>query len=299
MEKNKPSVLVTGASGFLGSHIARTFEENGYRVLSIDLLSMEVDGPNFTALLRGEKPQVLVHAAGGASVPFSMENPREDFASGPNLLSRLLETLRVNSPKTRVIFLSSAAVYGDPTQLPVSESAEIQPISPYGYHKVMSEMVCTTYSKLYGVPTAIARIFSAYGEGLHKQVLWDLCSRLIVEPAVLSLKGTGMESRDFLHAQDVSRGILAIATHGSFEADIYNLASGKETPIREIAELLIAEFGEKSALEFDGIQPDGNPKNWRADITKLSALNFSPAVNLEQGVKDYVKWFMELPEVKS
>ncbi|MEO6052651.1 MAG: NAD-dependent epimerase/dehydratase family protein, partial [Chthoniobacterales bacterium] len=179
----------------------------------------------------------------------------------------------------------------EPAQLPVCETFETLPLSAYGFHKHMSEVLCRSYSQLYAVPTAIARIFSAYGEGLRKQVLWDLCSRLAAEPSTLTLKGNGLESRDFIHAKDVSRGILAIATQGKFDADIYNLASGKETPIRHLAELLVKEFGEKTVLEFDGIQPDGNPKNWQADITRLCALNFSPDVKLTQGVRDYVKWF--------
>ncbi|MEO6846651.1 MAG: NAD-dependent epimerase/dehydratase family protein [Chthoniobacterales bacterium] len=292
------SVLVTGATGFLGSHIAQVFENSGREVFRIDrqsstsgALVMDLESVDFKSVLKTEQPDLIIHAAGGASVPFSMQNPNVDFLAGPALLASVLESVRVTSPKSRVIFLSSAAIYGNPAKLPIVESDEVHPISAYGFHKRMSELLCQEYSQLYGVQTACARIFSAYGSGLRKQVLWDLSSRLSAQPEKLSLKGSGTETRDFVHAKDVADAIFLIAEKGRFNADIYNVASGNETAIRTLSELLINAFGEKTQLAFDGISSQGDPQNWRADISKLSALGFSPKVNFENGVNDYVSWF--------
>ena len=122
----------------------------------------------------------------------------------------------------RLLLVSSAAVYGDPERLPVSEDAPLAPISPYGRHRAEAEEVALQS----GAPVVIARVFSAYGEGLRRQVLWDVAQRALVGGPV-ELSGTGEETRDFVHARDVAAAISAIAQRSAFDGEIVNVATGR------------------------------------------------------------------------
>jgi UDP-glucose 4-epimerase len=190
---------------------------------------------------------------------------------------------------SRLIYLSSAAVYGNPEKLPIQETQSFNPISPYGFHKLMSEQLCMEFFKIYNLPTASARIFSAYGPGLRRQVLWDICQKALTQPA-LKLLGTGEESRDFIHGRDVAKAIYLLAEKAPCQAEVYNLANGVETTIRELAELVLDKIGQPIPLEFDGSIRVGNPVNWQADINRLTQLGFAPEVPLERGINIYAQW---------
>jgi UDP-glucose 4-epimerase len=156
----------------------------------------------------------------------------------------------------------------------------------------MSERVCLEFAQLFGIGTASLRIFSAYGPGLRRQVLWDICNK-VRAAAQLLLQGTGNESRDFIHAIDVARALEHVAEHAAFAGEAYNLASGQETTIAELVGLVLQRLAPGLQARFDGVLPPGTPRNWCADISKLANLGFVPRVSLEQGVDDYVRWFQQ------
>jgi UDP-glucose 4-epimerase len=218
-----------------------------------------------------------------------MEDPAADFRDNAVLTFELLETLRTLAPHCRLLFLSSAAVYGNPSSLPVAETHRTAPLSPYGYHKLQCELLCEEFTRIYGVPTTIVRIFSAYGPGLRRQVVWDICERAFTE-SDLTLHGTGRESRDFIHASDIARALHLLAEKGGAEADVYNLASGEETTIASLADLLLSALLREARPIFDGRATPGNPLCWRADIGKIGALGFKPAITLEQGLRGVAAW---------
>ena len=214
------AVIITGAGGFLGIFTARHLASVGWKVIGVgdktpppDLLPLfsrfcqwPLPDCRFSDLVREIRPELCVHCAGYASVPGSFLNPEEDFTFGPSLTFNLLEQFRRYSPLTSFIFLSSAAVYGNPKTLPINEHLDLQPTSPYGYHKMMAETICEEYAILFGIRTAILRIFSAYGSGLRRQVVWDICKNM-TQCQELVLQGTGKESRDFVHAFDIALAI--------------------------------------------------------------------------------------------
>jgi UDP-glucose 4-epimerase len=218
-----------------------------------------------------------------------MEDPAADFQGNAVLTFELLEALRTTAPGCRFLLLSSAAVYGDPAQLPVSEDHPLRPLSPYGYHKRQAELLCEEFSRIYALPTASVRIFSAYGPGLRRQVVWDICEKVLTTGRLV-LRGTGGESRDFIHAADIARALRLLADSAPCTGEIYNLASGRETTITELATLLLAALGVEARPEFDQLATTGNPLNWRADISKISALGFQPTVTLEQGLRATATW---------
>ncbi len=295
------TALIVGVAGFLGRYAAREFIRLGWRVVGLDIVppengphgiiyfQMPLPSPELATLLRAESPQVCINAAGRASVPLSMENPADDFRDNAVLTFELLEALRRDAPHCRFLFLSSAAVYGNPMSLPVSESHAIMPLSPYGYHKRQGELLCEEFSKIYAVPTASLRLFSAYGPGLRRQVIWDMCERVFVTGA-LQLRGTGEESRDFIHAADVARALAMLATDAPCGGEIYNIASGREVSIAELAALVLAELGTDIVAQFDGAETPGQPRNWRADTARAASLGFTTSVVLEQGLSGVAAW---------
>jgi UDP-glucose 4-epimerase len=250
---------------------------------------LRLPDPHLCDEVKKTTPTLCIHCAGGASVAQSLKEPLTDFEAGPTVTSQLLETLRQHAPECRVIFLSSAAVYGNPSALPVDETKPAMPISPYGFHKWQSEILCREFAEVFGMHTASVRIFSAYGPGLRRQVLWDICRQLLRD-GTLQLRGTGNETRDFVHAHDIARAVLTVADYAPFTGEVYNLASGCETSIRQLAKLAAAALAVAIEPSFDGIIPRGDPVRWRADIRKLQSLGFVPEMPLEEGVKTYAQW---------
>jgi UDP-glucose 4-epimerase len=294
--------LITGAGGFLGQAIAQHFGALGWEVIGLgrranpspelagmDWVLMELPDPLLITLLREQQPDLLIHAASNALVGRSLDYPLDDFEQSVRVWAHTLEALRQAAPECRSILLSSAAVYGNPEQLPVGENAHIAPISPYGCHKRMCEDISAYYQRLYGLQTCVARIFSAYGPGLRRQVVWDIC-RKAIEQQVVELMGTGEETRDFIHAVDVAQALGILAERGDFQAGVYNIASGESTMIASVAEQVVAALGKPVPIRFSGQRREGDPLFWRADIGRLTSLGFSPGINFSAGLRDVVAW---------
>ncbi|MDZ8068392.1 MAG: SDR family oxidoreductase [Nostoc sp. DedQUE08] len=297
------SVLVTGVAGFIGRYVARYFSEQGWSVIGVDnsppenaplhnltaYHRLKLPDPSLNNLLKEYSPNICIHCAGRASVGLSIIEPDVDFQSNTALTFEILNALRINAPRCRFIFLSSAAIYGNPESLPIGETQRCNPISPYGFHKLQSEQLCLEFSKVYDLPTASVRIFSAYGPGLRRQVLWDICRQAIYQP-IVKLQGTGKESRDFIHVLDIAKALLLVATSAPMQGETYNFASGREVTISELAEMVFKSLDYKGSVEFDGMVPVGTPINWQADVTKLGSLGITDFLSLERGVRVYANW---------
>jgi UDP-glucose 4-epimerase len=297
------TLLITGVAGFIGRYVARYFSEQGWSVIGTDNSSpenvplanlsayhrLQLPDPLLSHLLQQYSPQVCIHCAGRASVGLSVSDPAADFYSNTALTFELLNALRLNAPSCRFIFLSSAAVYGNPQSLPVSETQPPTPLSPYGFHKWQCEQLCLEFAQIYGMSTASVRIFSAYGPGLRRQVLWDICYQAITQKQ-LKLQGTGNESRDFIHAWDIAKALMVVANSAALQGESYNLGSGREATISELASLILNALDYLIVPKFDGLVPLGNPLNWQADMSKIEQLGFTPSVSLEQGIVNFSTW---------
>lgn len=297
------TVLITGAAGFLGTHVARDFSTHGWRVIGVDAAAPEdvrtapdwsyvrlcLPAGEIAGILRDAAPDACVHCAGKASVASSMEDPAGDFRSNAVLTFELLDALRQFAPQCRFLLLSSAAVYGNPQRLPVAEDQPAAPLSPYGFHKHQAELLVQEFANVYGLPALAVRIFSAYGPGLRRQVIWEICER-IIRTGSLTLGGTGEETRDFIHAADVAAGLRVLAERAPAKGEVYNLATGRETSIAGLAGILIGALGRKLRPVFDGRTRRGDPRNWRADISRIQALGFHPVLALEDGLAEVARW---------
>jgi len=300
------NAIVTGSNGFLGSYIAEEFSRNSWAVTGIDRrpVSQEagfdqpkqiyhiqsvVPSSSFDEILLSQQPEILIHAAGPSSVSDSIKNPVHDFEGSVRFLFNVLDALRRCSPKTRLIFLSSAAVYGNPTSLPISETAPRNPISPYGFHKMICEKLIEEFFSAYKIKSCSARIFSSYGPGQKKMVLWDIGQKALKGTPV-TLYGTGNETRDLIHATDLSRCIRLIAENGSFLAESYNVGNGIEITINMLAKKMIHSLGTNNALVFNQKVRMGDPCRWCADISKIRALGYRSTISLAEGLHGYAEW---------
>ena len=219
-----------------------------------------------------------------------MTHPLSDFESNTLDTMRVLDTIRRQDKTCRYLHISSAAVYGNPVKLPVHEDDKKKPLSPYGWNKLMAEQVCLEYHTVYGIATAAIRPFSVYGNRLRKQLLWDICSKLSQADSI-ELFGTGNESRDFIHINDLMLLVQCIVDKAPFTGNVFNAASGTETTIKQIAVLFEAFHNSKKKIQFSGELRKGDPLNWCADITAVQQLGFAPTVSLPEGISDYIKWF--------
>lgn len=300
-------VLVTGASGFLGTYVAEACSAVGYRVLGADIraprqatgwLDFSVgscEATDWESFVEGRQLRIVFHLAGTASVIDSVHDPYVDFATSVPGTVRLLSYLAKNQLRTHFVFFSSAAVYGDPVHLPVTENTPSVPLSPYGIHKASSEFLLREYVRVYNLRVSVLRVFSAFGAGLRKQFFWDLGTRiyaaLLTGQNEVMLHGTGKESRDFVNATDVARAALFVANRANGdEFEVFNVASGTETTIAEAASLLLQHMDVQIGLRFNGIVRPGDPLNWRADVTKLAATGFCCNTTFNNGVHQVAQW---------
>lgn len=293
------TAVVIGGAGFLGTHICNRLHESQWKVLSVGrgtnrlnfIEHEEVTLPNdrLLAIIDEHRPSLCVHCAGRASVALSVTDPFGDFQANSVLTAAVLDTIRRFQPECVFLTISSASVYGNPERLPIREEDSLAPVSSYGYHKYIEELLCREYATLHGIRTASLRVFSAYGRGLQRQVVWDVATKAAnVNSGQIVLRGTGSESRDFIHAQDVAQAVELIVKKAPLQGEAYNIATGVEVPIRQLARELLELAGSKAELCFDGISPSGYAHRWHADTLRLQQLGFRNEVSFADGLAEVI-----------
>lgn len=293
-------ILIVGSRGFIGGHCLDFFRKE-HEVWGCDVIldystpnyiSIDAVDSDFQNLFQQIKFDVCINCSGAASVPFSLEKPFNDFKLNTLNVFKMLEAIRMYAPDCKFMTMSSAAVYGNPKTLPIRECDQRVPVSPYGTHKVMAEMICEEYSRFWGVKTCCLRIFSAYGPGLKKQLFWDMYNKVRTMPNLI-LWGTGKESRDFIYVKDLVRIIDLIIKKDSFEGSIYNAANGEQRRISEVAEIFVKILGTDTKISFNNEVRKGDPLNWEADISGITQLGYVQNYTLEKGIQEYVNWLNE------
>jgi UDP-glucose 4-epimerase len=282
-------VLITGCHGFVGGSVGGRAARAGHEVLGVgrssqppagwpgryvpgDILSLDLSG------VVGEfAPEVVLHAAGTASVGGSIESPLDDLRAGVLTWANTLDGVRRSGLRPLVLFPSSAAVYGDPARLPVDEAAPINPVSPYGFHKAACELLAREYADCYGLRVIVCRLFSVFGPGQRRLLVWELYRQFKSPTQTVWLQGTGRESRDYLHVDDVADAILRLATPRTAWAEpgqwhAINVASGAETRVLDVASQVRDLIAPGREVRCRGDERPGDPPHWRADVTRLRSL---------------------------
>jgi UDP-glucose 4-epimerase len=297
------TALVTGAHGFVGRHVAAALAASGVHVTGIGhgswtrdewrrwgLDEWHVADVSVESLTTyAGTPDLVFHCAGSGSVAFSMSHPAQDFNRTVGSTLAVLEYLRLQCPQARLVMPSSAGVYGVAERMPIATGATLRPVSPYGVHKQMAEELCQSYARHFGIRSARVRLFSVFGVGIRKQLLWDACNKLRRGPATFA--GSGQETRDWLHVADAARLMLAAAEHASTDCPVANGGTGRAVSIREVVELIAARLGGGAAAAFSGQLRPGDPTHYQADIAGALAWGWLPQRDFVAEVKAYVDWF--------
>jgi UDP-glucose 4-epimerase len=296
-------VLVTGGAGFIGYHLCSklsTLTEDCtiYDNLSSGTMQNVKDVPNakfvkgdildLKTLCEQPKQDLIYHLAAQVVVGYSMENPLADFETNAKGTLYVLEKARKDDAK--VVFASSAAVYGNPTVFPTPESYGFHPFSCYGLSKVVGEQYCQMYKEQYGLEVVITRFANVYGLRCHG-VIHDFLDKLANNPDKLEMLGTGQNCRDFVHVSDVVAALIQLGERKDVNSEVYNLGLGKTTSILELADLILQILNLKGRTK---ITTTGT--SWQGDVTKIwfditkakKELGWTPKVTLEESIKEVI-----------
>jgi UDP-glucose 4-epimerase len=270
----RPLVAVTGGAGFIGSHTVDLLVAKGCRVVvlddfstgkranlaasatSIDVLTVDISHGIFAALAPFTAThgpvERIVHLAAQVSVIHSIANPLTDMRVNYGGTLEVLEYARAHAVK-KVVFASSAAVYGDVTEFPVDENAVCHPVSPYGTHKLASEHALHYYSQVHGVPTTALRFFNVYGPRQDPSSPYSGVISIFADRANagrdLTIFGDGEQTRDFVYVGDVVRAVVGAALTDGADRAVMNVGTGSEISVNELARTIVELTGGKSVIK--------------------------------------------------
>jgi UDP-glucose 4-epimerase len=214
----------------------------------------------------------------------------QDYGRTVTTMLDVLEFARLHSPKSMIVYPSSAAVYGTVDRIPITEDFPSHAVSPYGVHKRMAEELCVSYGRHFGIAAATVRFFSVYGEGLRKQLLWEACNK--IRRNDLSFFGTGRELRDWVHVDDAASLLFAIARKAASGCPVVNGATGVGVTVREVLKELLAALGAGGEPRFTGAARPGDPDQYVADVGAAQELfSWQHSVPWQSGIRRYADWF--------
>jgi len=291
------NVLITGSAGFTGKYLLETLAKNPeYNVLGLDIIpdenphSQVCDIRNYRELEKAalnHKPQVIAHLAAQAYIPRSFSDPIED--AEVNIIGTINAVRLAKRFEAKLIYLSSAAVYGRPQTLPISEEHSTKPISPYGLSKLTGE----EYIRLLLPPGryVIFRPSSIYGiqkgkrHGPVNSLVYSIVRRGFCE-----VTGSGEQTRDFIHVSDVARAVK-LAINGKLSG-VYNLGTGVEHSINQLIALIRRILNRKFEVKY---LPEMNGEIYRSwlNVEKLRQAGFEAKIRLEEGLREVIKYELE------
>jgi len=295
--------LVTGGGGFIGSHLAdRLVDECTVTVYDNFSTGTEANVPQEASIIRADireseplqtavaEADVVFHEAAQVSVAQSIAEPTESHGVNIDPILTILEAAR--DTDTRVIFASSAAIYGHPQSIPIDESHPKKPTSPYGLEKLTADQYCRLYYDRYDVETVSLRYFNAYGPrqqgGDYSGVISIFRDQALADTEI-TIEGDGTQTRDFVHVDDIIEANLLAATCHEATGEAFNIGTGDSIEIRELA----ATIHEVTNSNADIVHVDpreGDIDHSEADIQKArNVLGFEPTYSVTDGLEAYLE----------
>ena len=293
-------VLVTGGGGFIGSHLVRRLVSLGGHVVSLGGNRDDVEVVDGARYIFGDisrdtletvefVPQTVFHLAGGASVAASVADPPDDFLKTVSSTVLLLDFLRCHWPLAQLIYVSSAAIYGEAAHKKASHDLVCLPLSPYGVHKRLVESLLLDHARMYRTRSAILRPFSVYGPGLRKQLLWDAMHK--ASRGVFEFFGSGNELRDWVYVLDLVECLLRVNDLASTAVPVLNAGTCRATSVRDVLTELFGVAGVNHEPIFLGQPKVGDPERLVAEDSAEALLGPLFRTPLLVGLSAYVNWY--------
>jgi len=297
-------VFVTGATGFLGSHLVERLTRDGAAVGVLVRGNPDriVNELNRLSVVQGDlshpfsisDASTVFHLAAVTHVGRALEDPRQTFETNTGGTITVLEAVRRSSSVERLVFVSTAHVYGTPRYVPIDEEHPLHAREPYAASKLAAETFVSAYSSAYGIPIAIARLFNTYGPRQNPDFVLPSIIKQALTQDTLTM-GNLTPTRDFTFVDDVIEALLLLANAGD---GIYNVASGVEVSVEElvtrVAEILgkhLTVSSQRAQRRSTGVEIE---RMW-ADIARIKALGWEPHVNLIEGLTKTIAWYRDHP----
>jgi UDP-glucuronate 4-epimerase len=312
------TILVTGAAGFIGYHVAKALLDRGERVLGLDNLSpyydpalkqarlarLEGKGFSFQRLDIARRDEVadfgrrhpeidrIVHLAAQAGVRHSLEHPFDYVDANVTGHLTMLELGRHLPRLENLVYASSSSVYGGNTQLPFSTSDRTDdPVSLYAATKKAGEMMAVAYARLFGIKATGLRFFTVYGPWGRPDMSVFLFTKAILEGRSIQVFNNGDMRRDFTFIDDIVQGVLASLDRPAPGHRVYNLGNNRAEPLLRFIEVIEKAAGRKAVVELKPMQK-GDVKETFADIEDATRdLGFKPTTPIDIGVPRFVDWY--------
>ncbi|HEY4619408.1 MAG TPA: GDP-mannose 4,6-dehydratase [Nitrospirota bacterium] len=312
------NILITGAAGFIGSHLSERLLQEGSRIICLDNLDTFYDpqmkrenlkpllaNNNFTMIegdirdlklltdiFEGNRIDIIVHIAARAGVRPSIKEPLLYYDVNVRGTTNLLEMAK-NYHIKKFIFASSSSVYGENKKVPFSEDDNVDyPISPYAATKKAGELISFTYHHLYGIPVNCLRFFTVYGPRQRPEMAIHKFTRLIYEGKSIPVYGDGTSRRDYTYIDDLISGITA-SVNTELGYEIINLGESKTVKLTELISLIEENLQKKAIIEWLPDQPGDVPVTF-ADIGKARRLlGYAPCIDIKEGAGRFVEWFLK------
>ena len=312
------NLLITGGAGFIGSHLVdRLLATNVERVTVIDdfndfydpsikrdnirehlkdprysLNEADIrDHATLAQTFKANNFDCVIHLAARAGVRPSLSEPQLYTETNINGTLNLLELARSGNVK-QFVFGSSSSVYGINAKVPFSEDDPIrQPISPYAATKGAGELLCHTYSHLYGLRCVCLRFFTVYGPRQRPDLAIHKFAKLISQRKPIPVFGDGSTRRDYTYVDDIIDGVMAAIDYDQSNYEVINLGESRTVELNELISLLEKELDAHAVIDRQPPQPGDVPQTY-ADISKARALlGYQPKTQIEEGLRRFVEWF--------
>ncbi len=310
--------IVTGAAGFVGSHLVETLLNQGERVIGIDqfndyydpklkrrniqnfkdhpafeLIESDIQSLDWRSLLTDV--EVVYHQAAQAGVRASWGDGFRDYTErNINATQILLEAAKDAKHLTRLVYASSSSVYGNAEALPTSETILPQPVSPYGVTKLAAEHLCLLYYHNFGVPVTALRYFTVYGPRQRPDMAFHKFLKAILTDEPISIYGDGKQTRDFTFIKDIIAANLAAGTKPAAVGEVFNIGGGSRVVLADVLDTIEQIVGhpiKKNYIE----KAKGDARHTAADITKAKTLlSYQPQVSLSEGLAQEWEWIQNL-----
>jgi nucleoside-diphosphate-sugar epimerase len=305
-------VLITGAAGFIGSHLTQSCLQQGHSVLGVDCFTsyyperlkrgnlaqiedsanwelVEDDLATMDLVSLLQDVQIVFHLAAQPGVRASWGQTFDAYVtSNVTALQRLLEAATTTGVE-RFVFASSSSVYGDAARLPTPEETPLQPISPYGATKALGEHLCRLYHRSFGLSTVMLRYFTVYGPRQRPDMAFNKLIRAALEHDEIVIYGDGAQTRDFTFVADAVQGTIAAAADGRPGA-VYNLGGGSRTSMNEVLDMIAEITGEQLNVRRVAAQA-GDARDTAAETGLARGhLGFAPSRSLYEGLAEQVAW---------